>query len=83
MKGFPILSGLQLRRFLDTTGEVHALTQGFCEVLCPWPPRHRLMSKQMIKELQREHHYYMLGRARRSSPGSPYLVSSRRSLSNG
>lgn len=61
MNGF--LDGLRIRHFLDTTREVHALTQGFCEVLCPWPPRHRLMSKQMIKELQREHHYYMLGRA--------------------
>ena len=61
MKGF--LDGLKLRRFLDTTREVHALTQGFCEVLCPWPPRRRLMSKQKAKEVQDEHHYYMLGRA--------------------
>ena len=61
MKGF--LDGLQLRRFLDTAREVHALTQGFCEVLCPWPPRHRLMSRQKAKEVQDEHHYYMLGRA--------------------
>ena len=62
MKGFPILSGLKLRHFLDTTAEVHALTQGFCEVLCPWPARHPLMSRQRTKEVQHEHHYYMLGR---------------------
>jgi len=61
MTGF--LKGFKLRHFLATTAEVHAMTQGFCEVLCPWPPRHRTMSRQLAKEVQREHHYYMLGRA--------------------
>ena len=61
MKGF--LHGLKLRHLLDTTAEVHALTQGFCEVLCPWPPRRPLMSEHKAKEVQDEHHYYMLGRA--------------------
>ena len=61
MKGF--LAGLKLGNFLDTTGEVHALSHGFCEVLCPWPPRHKTIGKKLQKEIKTEHTYYMLGRA--------------------
>ncbi len=46
-----------------THQEWHATVQGFCEVLCPWPPRHKTMSRQLQKQLQSEHHYYMWGRA--------------------
>jgi len=54
------MKGLQLGNFLDTTAELHALTHGFCEVLCPWPPRHSINSTNSINS---EYHYYMLGRA--------------------
>jgi len=52
-----------LSEFLNTTAELHAFTLGLCEVLCPWPPRHPTMTRQLARELHREHHYYMLGRA--------------------
>ena len=60
MKGF--LAGVKLGNFLDTTGEVHAMTHGFCEVLCPWPPRHKTIGKKLQKEIKTEHTYYVLGR---------------------
>jgi hypothetical protein len=60
-RGF--LAGLHLRHFMDTHEEWHAFVQGFCEVLCPWPPRHRAMKPALLKEVQAEHHYYMFGRA--------------------
>jgi len=60
-KGF--LRGINPRYFLDTYGEWHALVQGFCEVLCPWPPLHRNMNETLKKEIEDEHHYYMFGRA--------------------
>ncbi len=59
-RGF--LRGVGLSHFLDTTAELHALVQGACEVLCPWPPRHRMQPGKLIKEVHDEHHYYMTGR---------------------
>ena len=53
----------KLKDFMNTGPEKHAFTIGICEVVCPWPPRHGGVSKQLIKQLKREHHYYMLGRA--------------------
>ena len=57
-KGF--LKGLEVRHFLDTPAEWHAFVIGFCEVLCPWPPRHSIDSINSIKS---EYHYYVFGRA--------------------
>ena len=50
------------RNFLDTYQEWHALVEGFCEVMCPWPARHPLTG-QLLDDLQADHHYYMFGRA--------------------
>jgi len=60
-KGF--LKGLEVRHFLDTPEECHAFTNGLCEVLCPWPPRHKSMHKDLLKQIVSEYHYYMFGRA--------------------
>jgi len=60
-KGF--MKGVQLGRFLDTVAEWHALVQGFSEVMCPWPPRHKAMKPELLFEISAEHHYYMAGRA--------------------
>jgi len=65
-KGF--LKGLEFRHFLDTHEEWHAFCQGFCEVLCPWPPRVRIPSPLMGEGegeggLASEYHYYLFGRA--------------------
>lgn len=48
--------------FLDCYQEWHALVEGFCEVLCPWPAKHQ-PSDKLLKDLRGDHHYYMLGRA--------------------
>lgn len=49
--------------FLNTAPELHALTHGICEVICPWPPFRKAMSEERAKQLQAEYHYYLLGRA--------------------
>ena len=48
------LKGIKPSTFLSTHEEWHAFVIGFCEVLCPWPPRHSINS---------EYHYYVFGRA--------------------
>jgi len=48
--------------FLDCYQEWHALVEGFCEVLCPWPSRYQ-PSEELLTDLKGDHHYYMLGRA--------------------
>jgi hypothetical protein len=53
---------LNLRYFLDTCQEWHALVVGFCEVMCPWPARHK-PSPENEKDIADEYHYYMWGRA--------------------
>ncbi len=62
MRGKGFLKGIVFSHFLDTVAEWHALVQGVSEVLCPWPPRHRLGSGKLLREVQDEHHYYMAGR---------------------
>lgn len=47
----------------EVVAEWHALVQGFCEVMCPWPPRHKDMTDDLKGEITNEHHYYMSGRA--------------------
>ncbi len=54
------LKGIRLSAFLDCYQEWHACVIGFCEVLCPWPPRHSINS---IDSINSEYHYYMFGRA--------------------
>lgn len=56
------LKGIKIDTFLSTCDEWHAFINGFCEVLCPWPPR-RLMSEELQEQIASEYHYYMLGRA--------------------
>ncbi|MFP3898193.1 MAG: hypothetical protein ACLFVD_02670 [Dehalococcoidia bacterium] len=60
-RGF--LRGIEPRHFLDRHEEWHALVQGLCEVLCPWPPRHKEILCELKREIVSEHHYYMAGRA--------------------
>ncbi|MFU8796500.1 MAG: hypothetical protein ACNA7X_04320 [Dehalococcoidia bacterium] len=59
-KGF--MKGVRLAHFLDTVAEWHALVQGFSEVMCPWPPRHRLPAGKLLREINEEYHYYVAGR---------------------
>ena len=53
------LKGIKPSTFLSTHEEWHAFVNGFCEVLCPWPPRHSINS---IDSINSEYHYYMFGR---------------------
>ena len=57
------LKGIYPNTFLSTHQEWHAFVFGLCEVLCPWPPRHKTMKASLKKEITDEHHYYMWGRA--------------------
>jgi hypothetical protein len=57
------LKGIKPSTFLSTHQEWHAFVFGFCEVLCPWPPRHKSMRENLRKQITAEYHYYMFGRA--------------------
>ena len=57
------LGGIHLGTFLSTHGEWHSLVNGWCEVMCPWPPYRKIMSKALAEELAGEYHYYQAGRA--------------------
>jgi len=59
-RGF--MKGVNPSAFLDVYTEWHALVEGFCEVMCPWPPPHPLQG-ELLDDLKGEHHYYMFGRA--------------------
>lgn len=59
-RGF--LKGIRFSTFLDCYQEWHALVEGFCEVLCPWPARHQ-PNDELLNDLKADHHYYVLGRA--------------------
>ena len=52
-----------LRTFLSTGEEWHASVIGFCEILCPWPPRRNIITQQDVNAPQEEYHYYVFGRA--------------------
>ena len=56
------LKGIRLSTFLSTPEEWHAFVEGLCEVLCPWPAKHKL-SGALLNDLRGDHHYYMFGRA--------------------
>jgi hypothetical protein len=49
--------------FLSCYREWHAFVIGFCEVLCPWPPRFKLVSQDITTQVADEYHYYLWGRA--------------------
>ena len=57
------LKGIRLSTFLSTPEEWHAFVEGLCEVLCPWPPQHKSVHKELRKQIASEYHYYMFGRA--------------------
>jgi len=57
------LKGIKPSTFLSTHQEWHAFVNGFCEVLCPWPPRHKSMHRNLQKQIASEYHYYLFGRA--------------------
>jgi len=46
----------------EVAAEWHSIVQGFAEVLCPWPPRHKEMHNDLLNEIKDEHHYYVAGR---------------------
>ena len=52
---------MNIKEFLNTNEELHALSNGFSEVLCPWPPRYE-PDEKLLNELENEWHYYMMGR---------------------
>jgi hypothetical protein len=52
-----------INSFLDCYREWHAFVIGFCEVLCPWPPRFKLVSQDITNQVADEYHYYLWGRA--------------------
>lgn len=53
----------KLKDFLNTAGELHALVIGWGEIVAPWPPRWRRISRSGSVDLAKEYHYYQLGRA--------------------
>jgi hypothetical protein len=57
------LKGIKLSTFLSTHQEWHALIIGLCEVLCPWPPRHKSIHSKLKRQIVSEYHYYLSGRA--------------------
>jgi hypothetical protein len=68
-RGF--LKGIKPSTFLSTHQEWHAFVNGFCEVLCPFPPRFRLRAPspvqdatgdKLFQEIKDEYHYYVFGR---------------------
>jgi len=54
------LKGIKPSTFLSTHEEWHVFVIGFCEVLCPWPPRCHCERSEAISA---DYHYYMFGRA--------------------
>jgi len=57
-----------IKEIMNTPQEEHAFVIGFCEVLCPFPPR--FVPSPLIGEgdnpleaVSREYHYYSAGRA--------------------
>ena len=56
------MKGINPSAFLDCYQEWHALVEGFCEVLCPWPARYP-PNDELLTDLMGDHHYYVFGRA--------------------
>lgn len=53
---------LNPKEFLNTYQEWHAFVEGFCESFCFWRANYE-PSKELLKALRSEHHYYAFGRA--------------------
>lgn len=47
--------------FMNTPAEWHAFVEGFCETFCFWRANYE-PSKELLKDLKSEHHYYVFGR---------------------
>ena len=56
------LGGINLKEFLSTYQEWHALVLGLFGVLCPFPSKHK-PSDELVEQIQDEYHYYQFGRA--------------------
>jgi len=48
--------------FINTENEWHSFIIGFFEILCPWPPRHRMPADYYKNIVNGEYHYYLGGR---------------------
>jgi len=59
--GNGFFSWFDIHNFLDTHQEWHALVEGFCETFCFWRANYE-PSKELLKDLKSEHHYYAFGR---------------------
>ena len=49
------------KEFMNTPAEWHAFVEGFCETFCFWRANYE-PSKELLKDLKGEHHYYAFGR---------------------
>jgi len=58
-----LMAWLQGKPRTEVVAEWHATVQGFCEVVCPWPPFRKVLAEDLAQEIKTEHHYYMAGRA--------------------
>jgi len=54
------LGGINIREFLSTHKEWHALIEGFCDGFFPFINKHEA-SKELKESIQSEHHYYRPG----------------------
>ena len=59
-KGF--FGWLNIKEFMNTHQEWHAFVEGFCETFCFRRANYE-PSRELLKDLKSEHHYYMAGRA--------------------
>ena len=50
-----------IKEFMNTYQEWHAFVEGFCETFCFWRANYE-PSKELLKHLKSEHHYYVFGR---------------------
>jgi len=53
---------INVREFLNTADELHALVIGLAEIFPFWPPRHKYHEHEDCVNLNAEYHYYSLGR---------------------
>ena len=52
---------VNIKEFLNSYKEVHAVVEGFCETALPVKPRYDI-SAELEKDIESEHHYYQPGR---------------------
>jgi len=51
-----------IRDFMNSWDEWHAFWIGVFEVLCPWPPHHKIIAWDLSHSIRTEYHYYTGGR---------------------